>query len=100
MSEWYNFKNGVKVSDLRINNWIDELLERVDEEDFCGSIASGDAFVCVQYAMKEPEVVIVVATSDGYQEISILRGESCPRFARDSELTGNKNAENWWNNII
>lgn len=82
MKCFFSFKDGVKVSDGEINQWLKDSLAAVmkDPDNTASDISSGDTHVS---AWKYPSSVdgefnysLIVATSDGYASLHVWNEEA------------------------
>lgn len=94
--KFYSFKNGVKLTNKEINEWLEgfriQLLS--SEVGFNTFRSSGDTMVtCHNF---EDEYYFTVASSDGYSDFSVFKGEedlSAMSFTSDTSST--PRLENW-----
>lgn len=74
-SKFYSFKDGFKISNNTINEWLEEIREDLIESNVGESffISSGNSFVAAYHHVDEYH--FVVCNSDGFSELVIDKEE-------------------------
>ena len=78
---FYSYANGVRISDEKINAWIEQRVKDVREtQEGASLVRSGDTMVAAFWG--EDDVFLTVSTSDGYSAVKIDHDEEVPKYVR------------------
>ena len=80
---FYNFRNGVHISDTALNIWIEQCVEKIRQTKESHVLRSGDSMVSAFWF--DDQIMITVSTSDGYSAVRINHDEEVPKYKRGSE---------------
>jgi hypothetical protein len=77
---FYSFRNGKKFSDIAINAWIEQCVEKVRQNKESFMLRSGDAMVVAFW--HDDRILVTVSTSDGYSALNVFHEHDNQEIAK------------------
>jgi len=77
---FYSYANAVRISDEKINAWIEQCVKDVRRRKDAAAVRSGDTMVAAFWY--HADVFLTVSTSDGYSSVHIEHDEEVPKYVR------------------